>query len=251
MADVGDQGRQAPAAGAVDGGQLDVTGSVSTPGSATTASIDEVREQALALMDGVGPGEPLDAATAALIGLGVAASLSALDSEGTRRHADAALAAGASAEQLSEVLMLVAGLGVHSLMQGARDLQAVLEERGEADDRPLDERRRRLWDEHVGSDPYWEGFEQQVPGFLEALLRQSPESFEAFFAICAVPWRMGTLPARTKELIALATDSMPAHRYLPGVRIHVLGALRTGAGRVAIEAAIGIGAAAAPPGGVA
>jgi alkylhydroperoxidase/carboxymuconolactone decarboxylase family protein YurZ len=251
MADVGDQGRQAPVARPTDGGQLDVTGSVSTPRSGTTASIDEVREQALALLDGVDPGDPMDAATAALIGFGVDASLPALDSPGTRRHADAALAAGASAPQLSEVLMLVAGLGVHSLMQGARDLEAVLEERGQTDHAPLDERRRRLWDEHVGSDPYWEGFERQVPGFLEALLRQSPDSFEAFFAICAVPWRMGTLPARTKELIALATDSMPAHRYLPGVRIHVLGALQTGAGRLAIEAAIEIGAAAAPHEGVA
>jgi alkylhydroperoxidase/carboxymuconolactone decarboxylase family protein YurZ len=251
MADVGDQGRQAPAARPADGGQLDVTGSVSTSRSATTASIDEVREQAQALLDGVDPGDPLDAPTAALIGFGVDASLPALDSAGTRRHADAALAAGASPGQLSEVLMLVAGLGVHSLMQGARDLAAVLDERGETDDAPLDQRRRRLWDEHVGSDPYWEGFERQVPGFLEALLRQSPDSFEAFFAICAVPWRMGTLPARTKELIALATDSMPAHRYLPGVRIHVLGALQAGAGRQAIEAAIEIGAAAAPHKGVA
>ena len=228
-----------------------MTESVSTPGSATTASVDDVREQALALLDGVGPGDPLDAATAALIGLGVAASLPALDSQGTRRHADAALAAGASAAQVSETLMLVAGLGVHSLMQGARDLQAVLEERGEADGEPFDARRQSLWDEHVGSDPYWEGFERQVPGFLEALLRQSPESFEAFFAICAVPWRMGKVPARTKELIALATDSMPAHRYLPGVRIHVLGALQAGAGRLAIEAAIEIGAAAPPHEGVA
>jgi alkylhydroperoxidase/carboxymuconolactone decarboxylase family protein YurZ len=251
MADVGDQGRQAPAARPAGGGQLDVTESVSTPRSATTVSLDEVREQAAALLDGTPPGDPLDAATAALIGVGVDASLPALDSRGTRRHADAALAAGASPAQVSETLMLVAGLGVHSLMQGARDLQAVLEERGEADGGPLDERRRRLWDEHVGSDPYWEGFERQVPGFLEALLRQSPESFEAFFEICAVPWRMGKVPARTKELIALATDSMPAHRYLPGVRIHVLGALQAGAGRLAIEAAIVIGAAAPPHEGVA
>ena len=228
-----------------------MTGKVSPRRSATTASIDEIREEALALLEGVEPGDPLDAATAALIGFGVDASLPALDSRGTRRNADAALAAGASGAQLSEVLMLVAGLGVHSLMEGARDLQAVLEERGEDDREPFDERRRNLWEKHVGSDPYWEGFEHQVPGFLEALLRQSPESFEAFFAICAVPWRMGKLPARTKELIALATDSMPAHRYLPGVRIHVLGALQAGAGRLAIEAAIEIGAAAAPHEGVA
>jgi alkylhydroperoxidase/carboxymuconolactone decarboxylase family protein YurZ len=136
-------------------------------------------------------------------------------------------------------------------MQGARDLQVVLEERGEADEGPLDPRRQALWDKHVGADPYWEGFERAVPGFLESLVRQSPESFEAFFAICAVPWRMGNLPARTKELIALASDAMPAHRYLPGIRIHVAGALATGAGRRAVEEAIDIGAAAPEHKGVA
>lgn len=203
------------------------------------------------MLDGVGRGDPLDAASAALIALGVSASLPALDSAATREHARAALDAGADAEQISETLMLVAGLGVHSLMQGARDLQAVLDERGETEAGPFDRRRQALWDKHVGTDPYWEEFERQVPGFLDALLRQSPESFEAFFAICAVPWKMGRLPARTKELIALATDSMPAHTYLPGVRIHVLGALKTGAGRLAIEEAIEIGAAAPPHQGVA
>jgi alkylhydroperoxidase/carboxymuconolactone decarboxylase family protein YurZ len=203
------------------------------------------------MLDGVDPGEPLDPATTALIGLGVAASLPALDSEATRRHSRAALAAGVTAEQISEVLMLVAGLGVHSLMQGVRDLQSVLEERGDADDGPLDPRRQALWDKHVGADPYWEGFERQVPGFLDALVRQSPESFEAFFAVCAVPWRMGKLPALTKELIALACDAMPTHRYLPGLRIHVAGALATGGGRRSVEEAIDIGAAAPEHKGVA
>jgi alkylhydroperoxidase/carboxymuconolactone decarboxylase family protein YurZ len=224
---------------------------VSAVAAAAPAGIDDVRAQAASLLEGAPTGERLEPATAALIGLGVAASLPALDSAGTRERARAALDAGASAEQISETLMLIAGLGVHSLMQGARDLQAVLDEREAADQGPLDRRRQALWDEHVGTDSYWEDFEREVPGFLEALLRQSPESFEAFFTICAVPWRMGSLPARTKELIALATDAMPAHRYLPGVRIHVRGALRAGAGRMAIEEAIEIGAAAPPHEGVA
>jgi alkylhydroperoxidase/carboxymuconolactone decarboxylase family protein YurZ len=219
--------------------------------AAPPVGLDEVRAEAARLLDEVEAGEPLSPATAVLIGLGVAASLPALEPEATRERTREALALGVTQAQVSEVLMLVAGLGVHSLMQGARDLQTVLEERGEADSGPLDRRRQDLWDEHVGADPYWEGFERRVPGFLDALVRQSPESFEAFFAICAVPWRMGGLDARTKELIALATDTMPGHRYLPGVRIHVAGALATGAGRRAIEEAIEIGAAAPPHKGVA
>jgi alkylhydroperoxidase/carboxymuconolactone decarboxylase family protein YurZ len=223
----------------------------STRPAAAIADLSEVREQAVGLLDGVEEGEPLDAVSAALIGLGLRASVFALDSAGTREYAERALNAGATPAQVSETLMLVAGLGVHSLMQGARDFRAVLEERGEADSGPLDERRRALWEKHVGADPYWDSFEERVPGFLDALLRQSPESFEAFFAICAVPWKIGAVPARSKELIALATDSMPAHRYLPGVRIHVAGALKTGAGRRAILEAIDLGAAAPAHRGVA
>ena len=44
---------------------------------------------------------------------------------------------------------------------------------------------------------------------------------------------------------------MPAHTYPPGVRIHILGALKTGAGKLAIEEAIEIGVAAPPHEGVA
>lgn len=218
--------------------------------SAAIVGLEQVREQAEALLDGVEAGEPLDALTASLIGLAVRAAVTTLDSEGTREFARRALAAGATPAQLSEVLMLIAGLGVHTLMEGVRDLEAVLEERGEAERGPLEGERAELWREHVGADPYWESFELQVPGFLDALVQQSPESFAAFFALCQVPWRMGNVPARTKELIALATDSMPSHRYLPGVRIHTLGALKAGALGTAIREAIEIGAATPAPEGV-
>lgn len=220
--------------------------------AAAIADLAQVREQAEMLLDGVEEGDRLDAVSAALIGLAIHASVLALDSEGTREYSRRALDAGAGPEQIAETLMLTAALGVHTLMQGSRDVAAVLRERGEANlDGPLDQERTELWERYVGEDPYWVSFEEHVPGFLEALLRQSPDSFRAFFEVCAVPWRTGTVPARTKELIALATDAMPAHRYLPGLRLHLLGAVRSGAGRLAIKEAIEIGAAAPAHRGVA
>ncbi|MCY1311013.1 hypothetical protein D9M70_612650 [compost metagenome] len=84
--------------------------------------------------------------------------------------------------------------------------------------------------------------EQQVPGFLDALLRQSPEAFEAFFKYCAVPWKTAALRAYLKELISLAVDAAPSHRFMPGLRLHLANAVQLGVGRKAILQALAIAA---------
>jgi alkylhydroperoxidase/carboxymuconolactone decarboxylase family protein YurZ len=86
----------------------------------------------------------------------------------------------------------------------------------------------------VGDDPHWVRMEAEVPGFLDLLLRPSPEGFEAFFVYCAVPWKTRALRARTKELISLAVDSTRARRYLPGMRLHIAHAINLGAGKTTI-----------------
>jgi alkylhydroperoxidase/carboxymuconolactone decarboxylase family protein YurZ len=208
-------------------------------------SLDDARAEALTLLEGVADGEPLDAATAALVALGVSASAASLDAAGTRRHAERALEAGATAEQVHEAVVLVSGLGVHSLMEGSRTVADLLRERGDAAiDAPLDDRRAQLWAAHVDGDPYWASFEQAVPGFLDALVRLSPEAFAAFFAYCRVPWETGALRAVTKELISVAADGSSTHRYLPGLRLHVANAVALGAGRRAVLEALDIAAAA-------
>lgn len=93
---------------------------------------------------------------------------------------------------------------------------------------PLDEERADLWQRHVGDDPFWAGFERELPGFLDALLRLSPSLFVGFFDYCAIPWKMGTVRARTKELAALACDANPSHRFEPGFRVHLANALSLG-----------------------
>jgi alkylhydroperoxidase/carboxymuconolactone decarboxylase family protein YurZ len=209
-----------------------------------SVSLEEVRSAALELLDGADEGERLDELTAALIALAVRASVTALDVDGTRAYAERALDLGATPEQVHETLMLVSGLGIHTLMEGSRCVADVLRSRGQGLSAPLDKHRACLWDRHVGSDPYWDTFEPQVPGFLDALLRLSPEAFEAFFAYCAVPWRTGALRAVTKELISIAADATPTHRYLPGLRLHVTNAVAVGAGRAAILETLDIAAAA-------
>jgi alkylhydroperoxidase/carboxymuconolactone decarboxylase family protein YurZ len=198
-------------------------------------SLDEIRAEVGVRADALEPGQPLDDATAAIIGFAVRASVTTLDFDACDAYVEAALAAGASFAQLHEALVLVSGLGVHSLMEGSRRLAAHARAHGVQElSAPLDEHRSALWARHVGNDRYWTVVEKAAPGFLDALLRFSPEAFEAFFQYCAVPWRSSALTALCKELISLAVDASTTHRYLPGLRLHLANAIKLGASRTAL-----------------
>ncbi len=208
-------------------------------------SIASLRAEAEVLTAGLVPGVPLDAQAVAFITLAAAVSVTALDRSAVNAAIGRAFAAGASVAQIQEVIALSSGLGVHSLMVSS---VAVLEEaalRGLIDAAaPLDADRQLLWDQHVGDDPFWQGFAQELPGFLEAMLRLSPDIFSGFFAYCAIPWQSGTVRARIKELAALACDAAPSHRFRPGFRVHLKNAIKLGVGRTAIFQALDIAVAA-------
>jgi len=218
--------------------------------AANSAAMDSVtvaylRAEAEAIAAPLPAGDPLDPQAAALIRLAVAVSASALDRAGTAAAIREAFDAGASVAQVQEVIALVSGLGVHSLMISAADVLAEAGRRGLADPAaPLDPAQQALWDAHVGDDPFWTGFSAELPGFLEALLRLSPDVFAGFFAYCALPWRSGTVRARVKELAAMACDATPGHRFRPGFRVHLHNAVKLGAGRAQIRQTLDIAAAA-------
>ena len=197
-------------------------------------SLDELRALATERTATIAPGDSLDIVERSLIELGVAVSVTALDRRSIERAIAAAFAAGANATQVQEIVSLVSGLGVHSLMSSAVAIIAAATERGQDFTQPLDQAQQRLWDRHVGEDPYWATFDQAAPGFLDALIRLSPDQFDAFFIYCAVPWKSGSVRARTKELTALACDATPAHRFLPGFLLHLDNAIALGVGRGAI-----------------
>jgi alkylhydroperoxidase/carboxymuconolactone decarboxylase family protein YurZ len=205
-------------------------------------SLARVHEVAHELLADVPDGEVLDETAAALIRLAVHASVTALDGPGTTQAIDAALDIGASPEQVHETLVVVSGLGVHSLMEGSHRVVETMRKRGQTVDGPLDAERAALRERFQGGDPYWDHFEREVPGFLDSLLRLSPQAYEAFFVYCAVPWRTGAVRGRVKELISMAADATPTHRYLPGMRLHLTNAVRLGVGRRAILDALEIAA---------
>jgi alkylhydroperoxidase/carboxymuconolactone decarboxylase family protein YurZ len=190
-------------------------------------------------------GAALDALSTALVELGVAVSVTCLDAGAIERGIAGAFDAGASVAQVQEVIALISGLGVHSLMASQARVLEQSARRGLIDaSAPLDAERQALWDTYVGNDPFWTQFELHMPGFLDAMLRLSPDVFKGFFDFCAIPWKSGTVRAATKELIAMASDATPTHRFMPGFKVHLRNAIDLGNGRRAILQALDIAAAA-------
>lgn len=208
----------------------------------TSMTLAELHAAAATALGDSQAGEPLGAMDVALIRLGLAASVTAIDRHAIAAAIEAAVGTGATAAQMQEVVSLVSGLGVHSLMATAVPIARA----AGLDASPLTAAQRALWDKHVGDDPFWDAFEAELPGFLGAMLRLSGDQFVAFFDYCAVPWKSGQVRAMLKELIAMASDATPAHRFGPGFRLHLRNAIKLGAGRRAVMEALEI-AAAVPP----
>ena len=215
------------------------------------AMIATQRAQAEAATLDLPDGEPLDALSRALIRLGVAVSVTSLVPDEIGRTVNAALDAGASLDQVEEIIALVSGLGVHSLMISQAMVLQSAAARGLIDKAaPLDPARQALWDKHIGDDPFWIGFEKENPGFLDAMLRLCPDLFTAFFAYCAVPWKIGSVRALTKELAAIACDAAPTHIFGPGFRLHLRNAIALGATRRQIMETLDIATEAPGHGGI-
>lgn len=188
----------------------------------------------LALTSAPLEGKELTPIDRALIKLGLAVSVTALHPQAIAIAVDEVFAAGATPVQVQEIVSLVSGLGVHSLMVSAPTILAAAARHGFDVDSPLSEAEQALWDDKIGTDPFWGDMERELPGFLKAMLRLSPGQFTAFFDYCALPWKTRSVPAYVKELTAMACDATPSHRFLPGFRLHLFNAVKLGAGRAAI-----------------
>lgn len=194
------------------------------------AAIDQLLAE-----NGLADGEALSALDHALIKLGLACSVTAMNQQTIDTAIDQAFAVGATPIQAQEMVSVVAGLGVHSLMVSATSILESAMRNGFDIAGPFNDDEQRLWDAKIGTDPFWTSMEQELPGFLHAMLRLSPDQFIAFFDFCAVPWKTRSVSARVKELAAMACDATPSHRFLPGFRLHFFNAVNLGAGRKAVK----------------
>ena len=186
----------------------------------------------------------LDARTRALVVVALESVVTNLGFADVGGAIDAALAQGATAEEVMEVLALGSIVGMHTGTVGMPALVNALRERGEDPlAEPLDARRQELWDRYIAGKRYWETFTGEMELFLKGLLALDPDFFEAYMEWTLEPWLHGTLPAKVRELVYIAVDTVPTHLYRPGLEVHLKTALALGATKEEIMAVYALAAA--------
>jgi nitrite reductase/ring-hydroxylating ferredoxin subunit/alkylhydroperoxidase/carboxymuconolactone decarboxylase family protein YurZ len=164
----------------------------------------------------------LPAKAAALIALGLSASITNLDASALRRNLRAALGAGASRAEILVVIEMAAIVALHSMSLGAPILIEEAHAAGKtpaADSRPkpatpaCDHMKaigqwNEAWDPFFQLDPLWT---------------------EEFVAAGTGFYTNGVLTPKFVELISIAFDASITHMYAPGTRRHIKAALALGA----------------------
>jgi alkylhydroperoxidase/carboxymuconolactone decarboxylase family protein YurZ len=156
-----------------------------------------------------------------LICLALNSACTNLQPEATRRHIRAALAAGATREEILSVLKCSCLLAIHSCSLGAPIL---LEEAkaagvkptapGNGEPTPACDKMREIGQWNTAWDPFFE---------------LDPVWTDQFFATAIGLYQGGPISAKDIELLSIAFDASVTHMYAPGTRRHIKGALKLGA----------------------
>lgn len=215
-------------------------------------TVSAVRHEVLRQIDGVEYGAGLDPQTRALVELSVRACGTTIDRAGTREYLARALEVGVTPEQVQEMYVLISGIGIHAMLVGSQlvtDAMSTLPD--ERYSGALTSDQLALREELIGDGQREANTSRVAPGFLDNIVRLcDPDVARTIYAFRAAPFRTSALSALQKELIGIAVDTMPSHRFLPTLRLHVTNAVDLGAGRVAITEVLDISSAAPPHRGV-
>jgi alkylhydroperoxidase/carboxymuconolactone decarboxylase family protein YurZ len=154
-----------------------------------------------------------------LVSVGLNAVPTNLNPDGARRHIRAALAAGATREEILFVLKWASVMSIHSCSLGAPIL---LEEAKAAGPKPAPKNAaatpacdkmqaigqwNTAWDPFFELDPVWT---------------------DQFMATGGAIYSRGVMPPKEVELLSIALDGSCTHMYAPGTRRHIKGALKAG-----------------------
>lgn len=165
----------------------------------------------------------LDAKTKEFIYIAVDAAATHLFSPGVRQHVKAALGAGATPQEIMEVLECTATLSIHAMNLGVPVLVEVLAERGlRTGPAPLGPHQEGLKADFARNRGYWNAT-------WDELLELDPELFEAYTEFSSHPWKNGTLDPKVREFVYLAFDTSATHLYRVGLKLHIENALGYGA----------------------
>jgi alkylhydroperoxidase/carboxymuconolactone decarboxylase family protein YurZ len=155
-----------------------------------------------------------------LVGVALNAACTNLNPEGTRRHIRAALAAGATRDEILMILKMASVMAIHSCSLGAPIL---IEEAAAAGVKPAKkadgptpacDRMRAAGQWNVAWDPFFE---------------LDPQWTDEFMATGVAIYASKTFTAKEVELLSIAFDASYTHMYAPGTRRHIRSALAVGA----------------------
>ena len=155
-----------------------------------------------------------------LVGVALNAACTNLDPDGTRRHVRAALAAGASRDEILAVLKMASVMAIHSCSLGAPILLEEAKAAGvspatrAAGPTPACDRMRAAGQWNVAWDPF---------------LALDPQWTDAFMATGVGIYAGKAFTPKEVELLSIAFDASYTHMYAPGARRHIRGALAAGA----------------------
>ena len=165
----------------------------------------------------------LDEKVKEFIFIAVDSAATHLYAPGIRQHVKAALAAGATQEEIMEVLECTSTLSIHAMNVGVPVLLEVLTERGDrTGPAELDDYQQKVKADFTANRGYWN------PTWDE-MLEVDPRLFEAYTEFSSVPWKHGHLSPLVKELIYIAFDTSATHLYKVGLKLHIENALGYGA----------------------
>jgi alkylhydroperoxidase/carboxymuconolactone decarboxylase family protein YurZ len=156
-----------------------------------------------------------------LISVAINAACTNQNHEGTRRHIRAALAAGASRDEILMVLKCAAVMSLHScslgvpiLMEEAKAAGVVPIPRKVKPTTPSVDKMREIGQWNKVWDPFYE---------------LDPEWTDQFMNAGVAIYSGGVLQTKDIELLSIAFDASFTHMYAPGTRRHIKGAINAGA----------------------
>ncbi len=166
----------------------------------------------------------LPPAVRALVVLACEAVLPVADEPRITAAVDAALADGATREEILCTLEIACSIGLHSVSVGLPILLEEMELAGLA--RPEETPRHRELRhalETAGPRP------RPLNPIYAGILRMDPEYFAARVRFIDLPWEQETvLDPEVKHLLSIATDAVSPQHYVDGLRKHVREALAIG-----------------------
>ncbi|SLN28257.1 Carboxymuconolactone decarboxylase family protein [Aquimixticola soesokkakensis] len=208
---------------------------ISHPSLATIARMDPALAGEFAAMArAVRDANVLSLKEQALIMLAINAAVVHLNGDMVRAYIQAALAQGASAGEIREVLQLTSVLGIHGTLPGTLILTEAEGGLEAMQTSAAPERRARA---ELAQANFEAKRGPMTPAWVSCTYHL-PDLVEAYAGFSGVPWASDHLSAQFKELIYVAIDLMPQHTHMEGTKVHMKKARALGASDAQINSVL-------------